>query len=151
MPPEESVQVPYSQPIQRVPLDGQQALINEICELHPPGYSSYHYFDSEQLEVNGEHLVPIWRHGVMLPNIFFIQDHIDEIPFPNGRMLCCTKDPFWFKLVHDFIHTSEGVALFADMLWLEWQHKSSHPMKEAIQLCIALYELKSSARNVNFY
>src|SRR5260370_41836661 len=72
MPPQELVQVPYSQPIHQVTINGQQAPINEIHELHPLGYSFYHYFDSKQLEVNGECLVPIWHHGVVLPNIFFI-------------------------------------------------------------------------------
>ena len=84
----------------------------------------------------------------MLPNVFFTQDHIDEILFPNGRMLHCSKDPFWFKLVCDFIHTPEGVALFADMLWLDWMHKSGCPTKEAIQLCTELYEIKGGAGNI---
>jgi len=141
-------QVPRSPPMLRIPIDGQYAPISEIRELRPPGYSFYQYFDSKQFEVNGERLEPVWRHGVVLPNVFFTRDHIDEILFPNGRTLRRSKDPFWFKLVRDFIHTSEGVALFADMLWLDWTHKSGRPTKEAIQLRTELYEIKGGAGNI---
>ena len=130
-------------------LDGQDLLICELHEIHPLGYTFYKYFGSKQLEVNGECLEPVWRHGITLPNVFFSRDHNEEIHFPNGRTLCCTKDPHWFKLVHDFIHSAEGVAFYADIFWLKYQHESNQPSVEAVKLHTELFELKGGSGNLN--
>ena len=84
-----------------------------------------------------------------LPNIFFDIDHKEEIYFPNGRTLCHTKDPYWFNIVCNFLHTAEGVAFYADLFWLDWQHKSNQPAIDAVKLCTELFELKGGSGNLN--
>ena len=130
-------------------MGGQQIPISEIRDIHPLGYAFYEYFDAKQIEVNGKHIQPIWQHGVALPNLFFNRYHVEEIQFPKGRTLHHAKDPQWFNLVHNYIHTPDGVSFYTDLFWLEWQHRSNKPSTEANKLCSELFELKGGTGGLN--
>src|SRR5260370_41103845 len=106
----------------RVSIDGQDVPIYKIHTIHPPGYTFYHYFDLKYTEVNGERINPIWRHGVALLNLYFIKDHnhTEEILFPKQRTLHHAKEPFWFDLVRNYLHSPMGVSFYMDIFWLKY-------------------------------
>ena len=134
--------------MRRVSIDGQDVPIYKIHTIHPPGYTFYHYFDLKYTEVNGERINPIWRHGVALPNLYFIKDHTEEILFPKQRTLHHAKEPFWFDLVHNYLHSPAGVSFYTDIFWLEYQHESGCPMTEAVELHTEFFNLKGGSGSI---
>ena len=139
---------PHAQLMHCVSIDGQDVLIYEIHTICPPSYTFYHHFDLKHTEVNGEWINPIWRHGVALLNLFFVNDHTEEILFPKKRTLCCAKEPFWFNLVCNYLHSPTGVSFYVDIFWLEYQHESGHPTMEAVELHTEFFNLKGGSGSI---
>ncbi len=101
------------------------------------------------MEINRKCIEPLWWHGVALPNLFFTRDHVDKIQFPTGRTLHHAKDPYWFNIVCNYIHSSQGMSFYADLYWLQWQHESNCPSVEASHLWTELFELKGGSGSLN--
>src|SRR5258707_6454512 len=84
-----------------------------------------------------------------MPTMFFDEDHVEEILFPQGRILRRKKEQYWFPLIHNFIHTLTGAKFYADLFWLEWQYQSNNPSDEAVQLHLRLFQLRGSPSCLN--
>src|SRR5260370_14536707 len=132
--------------MRHVSIDGQDVPIYEIHAIHPPGYTFYHYFDLKYTEVNGERINPIWRHGVALLNLYFVTHQRDS--FPQTETLHHTKEPFWFDLVHNYLHSPMGVSFYTDIFWLEYHHESGHLTMEAVELHTELFNLKGCSCSI---
>ena len=136
------------QSMHHVSMDGQDVPVYEIHAIHPPGYSFYHYFDLKHTEVNGQQINPVWRHGVTLPNLFFIKDHTEEIIFSKDRTLHHAKEPFWFDLVHNYLHSPMGVSFYMDIFVMECSQARSIKARQYSH-CMSLSRfVKRSVRKV---
>ncbi len=81
--------------------------------------------------------------------MFFDEDHVEEILFPQGRILRRKKEQYWFPLIRNFIHTLGGAKFYADLFWLEWQYQGNRPSDEAVQLRTRLFQLTGGPSRLN--
>ena len=81
--------------------------------------------------------------------VYFDDDHMEEITFPHGQVLCHKKEQYWFPLIQNYIHTLAGAKFYADLFWLEWQYQGGKPTDEAVQLCSKLFQLKGGPTRLN--
>src|SRR5260221_5147870 len=81
--------------------------------------------------------------------VYFDDDHMEEITFPHGRVLCRKKEQYWFPLIRNYIHTLAGAKFYADLFWLEWQYQGGKPTDEAVQPHSKLFQLNGWSTCLN--
>ncbi len=81
--------------------------------------------------------------------VYFDDDHMEEITFPHGQILCRKKEQYWFPLIRNYLHTLAGAKFYADLFWLEWKYQGGKPTDEVVQLHLKLFQLKGRPTHLN--